>query len=68
MKNLLYIGLGGLVIYLYLKNRKKQTTITPKQQIAEAGKTAKQAVENSRFVIPDVSDAKQYKQELKQCK
>jgi hypothetical protein len=67
MKNLIYLGLGGLVVYLYLKNRKDKIAenIDPVQK---AGKIARQAVENSRFSIPDLSDKKQYQQDLKMCK
>ncbi len=70
MKNLIYLGIGGLVIYLFLQNRKKvmQTKINPRQRIIEAGNKMEQTIENTQFTIPDTSDRKMYEQEQKLCK
>jgi hypothetical protein len=68
MKNLFYIGLGGLAIYFYLQSRKKQQ-LSGKQKVQAAGDAAKQIVENTQFFIPDLSDRKLYEQEKKtSCK
>lgn len=45
-----------------------QTTKNPRQRIIEAGNTMEQAIENSKFTIPDMSDRKLYQQEQKMCK
>jgi hypothetical protein len=70
MKNLIYFGLGGLAIYLFLKNKDKIMPMTknPRQRIIDAGVTMDQAIQNSKFSIPDMSDRKQYQQEQKMCK
>jgi hypothetical protein len=70
MKNLIYFGLGGLVVYLLIKNKSKikQMASSPKQRIIDAGIEMEQAIQNSKFSIPDLSDRKQYQQEQKQCK
>ena len=70
MKNLIYFGLGGLVVYLLIKNKDKikQMANNQKQRIMDAGLEMEQAIQNSKFSIPDMSDRKQYQKEQKQCK
>ena len=75
MKNLIYIGLGGLIVYIFLKNRNKQILELGQEpklnlpgKIKNAGLRMEQAIENSKFSIPDLSDRKQYQQEQKMCK
>jgi hypothetical protein len=62
--NTILLLLAGVAVWYFWKQKNKSMPIN---KIVSAGLNTKDAIQNSNFVVPDESFAKQYKQDQAKC-